>query len=146
MYLFSDVYDIDNETWMRNSPRYESIDGVETDELKKGKYSIINESQQKSNALFPSLIDVASSATITANATCGTTGDGSDETYCRLGNALQCGVCNDIMSEKRHPISYATDSELSTWWQSPTLEQGSEYEHVAITMDLKQVDLIYKSF
>lgn len=136
---FSEIYDIDNDTWMKNSPGYESIDGIETDDLKKGRYSIVNENQQKSNALFPSLIDVAPSATITANATCGTSNIGSDETYCKLGNALQCGVCSDIISDKRHPISYATDNDFSNWWQSPTLEQGSEYEHVSITMDLKQV-------
>lgn len=37
-----------------------------------------------------------------------------------------------------HPITNAIDGSHS-WWQSPTLAQGKEYEFVTIDIDLKQV-------
>jgi hypothetical protein len=39
---------------------------------------------------------------------------------------------------KRHPIRYAIDGS-NRWWQSPTLQNGRQYEWVTITIDLKQV-------
>lgn len=52
-----------------------------------------------------------------------------------------CGVC-DLHSQdphKRHPVHYAIDG-TNRWWQSPTKQMGAEYEKVAITLDLRQVN------
>ena len=92
--------------------------------------------------LFPSVFNLATRATIRANATCGSTGP---EVYCKLVEhvqmrAPQCGVCdsNSPDHEKRHPITHAIDG-TPRWWQSPSLQNGPQYEWVTITLDLKQV-------
>jgi hypothetical protein len=38
----------------------------------------------------------------------------------------------------QHPITNAIDGTHS-WWQSPSLAMGKEYEYVTIDIDLKQV-------
>ncbi|XP_046402924.1 laminin subunit alpha-1-like [Ischnura elegans] len=93
--------------------------------------------------LFPSVVNLAASAEITCNATCGLRGQ---ESYCKLVEHAspmrppQCGVCDKRSSDpsKRHPITNAIDGS-NRWWQSPTLERGRQYEWVTITLDLKQV-------
>ena len=99
--------------------------------------------------LFPLVFNLASRATITVNATCGERGQ---ETYCRLvehvrrrqnQQNIQCGIC-DARSPypgERHPITNAIDGS-NKWWQSPTLNNGAEYNWVTITLDLGQVSLI----
>ena len=95
--------------------------------------------------LFPLVFNLATRATITTNATCGERGP---ETFCRLvehvrrkpKQDIQCGIC-DIRSPyrgERHPINNAIDGS-NKWWQSPTLNNGAEYNWVTITLDLGQV-------
>ncbi|XP_063590781.1 laminin subunit alpha lam-3-like isoform X2 [Penaeus indicus] len=92
--------------------------------------------------LFPHVINLATRARITVNATCGESGL---ELYCKLtehsGNrAPQCGVCDSRspVADRRHPISNAIDG-TNSWWQSPSLAAGRRYEWVTITLDLRQV-------
>lgn len=92
------------------------------------------------SSLYPALFDVAPIAEISANATCGSASYGSEE-FCKLGGSSQCSICSSSGADvlKKHYISYAIDSDATNWWQSPTLEQGSQYEYVTVTLDLRQV-------
>ncbi|XP_072533209.1 laminin subunit alpha-2 isoform X2 [Salminus brasiliensis] len=95
--------------------------------------------------LFPAVLNLASMAKITVNATCG---EKKPEMFCKLvehvpgqpaGNP-QCRVCN-LKSDRpyeRHPIEYAIDG-TNKWWQSPSIKNGMEYHYVTVTLDLKQV-------
>ncbi|XP_058469730.1 laminin subunit alpha-2 isoform X2 [Solea solea] len=93
--------------------------------------------------LFPAVLNLASMADISANATCGTMGP---EAFCKLvehvpGQPIrnaQCRICNDRNPIERHPIEYAIDG-TNRWWQSPSIKNGMEYHSVTITLDLKQV-------
>lgn len=109
-------------------------------------FSILTDTGGGSNGngvgLFPSVFNLATRAAITVNATCGLTGP---EVYCKLVEhvqmrAPQCGVCdaNAPDPDKRHPITHAIDG-TPRWWQSPSLQNGPQYEWVTITLDLKQV-------
>lgn len=53
----------------------------------------------------------------------------------------KCGVCDAHSADvdKRHPIEYAIQHTSEQWWQSPSLDEGKEFEYVTITLDLKQV-------
>ncbi|XP_050712288.1 laminin subunit alpha-1-like isoform X2 [Eriocheir sinensis] len=100
------------------------------------------EDNEANKGLFPHVINLATGAKITTNATCGEDGP---EVYCKLtdhsGNrAPQCGVCDALSPDpsRRHPITNAIDG-TNSWWQSPTLAAGRWYEWVTITIDLKQV-------
>ncbi|XP_064486467.1 laminin subunit alpha lam-3-like [Ornithodoros turicata] len=93
-----------------------------------------------SKGLFPTTFNLAANAGITVNATCGET---APETYCKLVEHIydrepQCSVCDGSSPSKQHPISYAIDGS-NRWWQSPSLQNGKQYEWVTITLDLKQV-------
>ncbi|XP_077409138.1 laminin subunit alpha-2 isoform X2 [Vanacampus margaritifer] len=95
--------------------------------------------------LFPAVLNLASMADITANATCGLSGP---EMFCKLVEHVpgqpvrnpQCRVCNQNSAKpfERHPIEYAIDG-TNRWWQSPSIKNGMEYHYVTITLDLKQV-------
>uniref|UniRef100_A0A8C0AD84 Laminin subunit alpha-2 n=1 Tax=Bos mutus grunniens TaxID=30521 RepID=A0A8C0AD84_BOSMU len=95
--------------------------------------------------LFPAVLNLASSALITTNATCGEKGP---EMYCKLVEHVpgqpvrnpQCRICNQNSSNpyQRHPITNAIDGK-NTWWQSPSIKNGIEYHYVTITLDLQQV-------
>ncbi|KAL7739991.1 hypothetical protein ACLKA6_007498 [Drosophila palustris] len=97
--------------------------------------------------LYPPVFNVAPRAAITVNATCGQNGA---EEYCKLVDAYphrkwakQCGICNAHSSDraKQRPIESLISPGSSfdeSWWQSPTLQGGHEYEYVTITLDLKQ--------
>ncbi|GAB6030676.1 hypothetical protein CHUAL_007531 [Chamberlinius hualienensis] len=90
--------------------------------------------------LFPPTFNLASTASITANATCGEDGE---ETFCKLVEHVrepQCGVCDAKSSNysRRHPITNAIDG-TNQWWQSPSLQNGRQYEWATITLDLHQV-------
>jgi len=96
--------------------------------------------------LFPTVFNLATRAAITVNATCGSSGP---EVYCKLVEhvqmrAPQCGVCdaNSPDHDKRHPITHAIDG-TPRWWQSPSLQNGPQYEWITLTLDLKQVGTIY---
>ena len=82
------------------------------------------------------------------NATCGKY---ESEVFCTLssifaegnGNGAnlsneQCGICDDSKGDKAHTVELAVDGEQS-WWQSPSLQYGSEYHYVTVTVDLKKV-------
>ncbi|ERE84378.1 laminin subunit alpha-1 [Cricetulus griseus] len=88
--------------------------------------------------LFPAILNLATNAHISANATCGEMGP---EMFCKLVEHVpgrpvrhsQCRVCDE-----RHPISHAIDG-TNNWWQSPSIQNGREYHWVTITLDLRQV-------
>uniref|UniRef100_A0A671XJM5 Basement membrane-specific heparan sulfate proteoglycan core protein n=1 Tax=Sparus aurata TaxID=8175 RepID=A0A671XJM5_SPAAU len=92
-----------------------------------------------------SVLNLASMADITANATCGSLGP---EMFCKLVEHVpgqpvrnaQCRICNQKSTKptERHPIDYAIDG-TNRWWQSPSIKNGMEYHYVTITLDLKQV-------
>eukprot|EP00095_Tigriopus_kingsejongensis_P006099 maker-scaffold691_size110934-snap-gene-0.30 protein:Tk06099 transcript:maker-scaffold691_size110934-snap-gene-0.30-mRNA-1 annotation:"unnamed protein product" len=89
--------------------------------------------------LFPSVFNLAEGADVFVNATCG---QYESEVYCTLSGLdkqrEQCGVCDGSKPDKAHHIELALDGE-ETWWQSPSLQYGSEYNFVTITVDLKKV-------
>ncbi|XP_040821585.1 laminin subunit alpha-2 [Ochotona curzoniae] len=95
--------------------------------------------------LFPAVLNLASNALITTNATCGEKGP---EMYCKLVEHVpgqpvrnpQCRICNQNSSNpyQRHPITNAIDGK-NTWWQSPSIKNGIEYHYVTITLDLQQI-------
>uniref|UniRef100_A0A3Q1N3A0 Laminin subunit alpha-2 n=1 Tax=Bos taurus TaxID=9913 RepID=A0A3Q1N3A0_BOVIN len=97
--------------------------------------------------LFPAVLNLASSALITTNATCGEKGP---EMYCKLVEHVpgqpvrnpQCRICNQNSSNpyQRHPITNAIDGK-NTWWQSPSIKNGIEYHYVTITLDLQQIHI-----
>uniref|UniRef100_A0A4W2BS50 Basement membrane-specific heparan sulfate proteoglycan core protein n=1 Tax=Bos indicus x Bos taurus TaxID=30522 RepID=A0A4W2BS50_BOBOX len=101
--------------------------------------------QGQQRGLFPAILNLASNAHISTNATCGEKGP---ETYCKLvehvpGRAMrnaQCRVCDGSSAnpKERHPISNAIDG-TNNWWQSPSIQNGREYHWVTITLDLRQV-------
>uniref|UniRef100_A0AAR2JGC3 Basement membrane-specific heparan sulfate proteoglycan core protein n=1 Tax=Pygocentrus nattereri TaxID=42514 RepID=A0AAR2JGC3_PYGNA len=95
--------------------------------------------------LFPAVLNLASMAKITTNATCG---EKKPEMFCKLVEHVpgqpvrnpQCRVCN-LQSDRpyeRHPIDYAIDG-TNKWWQSPSIKNGMEYHYVTVTLDLQQV-------
>nr|XP_051707390.1 laminin subunit alpha-1 isoform X1 [Oryctolagus cuniculus] len=101
--------------------------------------------QGQQRGLFPAILNLASNAHISTNATCGERGP---EMFCKLvehvpGRPLrnaQCRICdgNSANPKERHPISNAIDG-TNNWWQSPSIQNGREYHWVTITLDLRQV-------
>ncbi|XP_074846691.1 laminin subunit alpha-2 isoform X2 [Carettochelys insculpta] len=95
--------------------------------------------------LFPAVLNLATNAIITTNATCGERGA---EMYCKLVEHVpgqparnpQCRICdqNSRIPHQRHPITNAIDGK-NTWWQSPSIQNGIQYHYVTITLDLRQV-------
>ncbi|XP_060707122.1 laminin subunit alpha-2 isoform X4 [Hemiscyllium ocellatum] len=102
-------------------------------------------SSGQQRGLFPAVLNLASMADITSNATCGQNGS---EMYCKLVEHVpgrpfrnpQCRICdlNSRNPKERHEISNAIDG-TNRWWQSPSIQNGMEYHYVTITLDLKQV-------
>ncbi|XP_078599139.1 laminin subunit alpha-2-like isoform X15 [Branchiostoma floridae x Branchiostoma japonicum] len=98
----------------------------------------------ENGGLFPLIFNLATNAKITSNATCGLNGP---ENYCKLVEHVpgepfpqdpQCSVCDDNDPSLRHPIENAIDG-TNSWWQSPTISQGRQYNWVTITLDLGQI-------
>uniref|UniRef100_A0A665TLL1 Laminin, alpha 1 n=1 Tax=Echeneis naucrates TaxID=173247 RepID=A0A665TLL1_ECHNA len=97
------------------------------------------------NGLFPAILNLASNALISSNATCG---EPAPEVYCKLvehvpGRKIKnphCPKCdaNSILSKERHPIKNAIDG-TNQWWQSPSIKNGRQFHWVTITLDLKQI-------
>uniref|UniRef100_A0A8B9UA09 Laminin subunit alpha-2 n=1 Tax=Anas zonorhyncha TaxID=75864 RepID=A0A8B9UA09_9AVES len=91
------------------------------------------------------LLNLATNALITTNATCGEKGR---EMYCKLVEHVpgqparnpQCRICDQRsrVPHQRHPITNAIDGK-NTWWQSPSIQNGIEYHYVTITLDLQQI-------
>ncbi|XP_056283363.1 laminin subunit alpha-2 isoform X4 [Pseudoliparis swirei] len=102
-------------------------------------------SYARQRGLFPAVLNLASMADISSNATCGVLGP---EMFCKLVEHVpglpvrnpQCRICNQRSTNpiEQHPIEYATDG-TNRWWQSPSIKNGMMYHHVTITLDLKQV-------
>lgn len=93
---------------------------------------------------YPQIFNLASRATVTANATCGETENGP-EVYCKYGGPAaqqqhQCGVCDARSGDpaKTHGPANMVDNVTGTWWQSPSLHNGDQYQYVTVTVDLKQ--------
>uniref|UniRef100_A0A8C5PK68 Laminin subunit alpha-1 n=1 Tax=Leptobrachium leishanense TaxID=445787 RepID=A0A8C5PK68_9ANUR len=95
--------------------------------------------------LFPAILNLASNANITSNATCGEMGP---EMFCKLVEHvpgrpirnLQCRMCDNKSEnpKERHPITNAIDG-TNDWWQSPSIQNGRIYHWITITLDLRQV-------
>ncbi|KAM9332589.1 laminin subunit alpha-1 [Pholidichthys leucotaenia] len=95
--------------------------------------------------LFPAILNLASNAVISSNATCG---DPEPEVYCKLvehvpgqkiknPHCLRCDA-KSVWSKERHPIRNAIDG-TNRWWQSPSIKNGRQFHWITITLDLKQI-------
>ncbi|XP_072324438.1 laminin subunit alpha-1 [Scyliorhinus torazame] len=101
--------------------------------------------QAEQRGLFPAILNLASNAVISTNATCGENGP---EMYCKLvehvpGRPIrnpQCRICdsNSANRKERHPVMSAIDG-TNNWWQSPSIQNGRQYHWITITLDLRQV-------
>ncbi|KAJ8379009.1 hypothetical protein AAFF_G00232380 [Aldrovandia affinis] len=95
--------------------------------------------------LFPAILNLASNAEISTNATCGET---QPEMYCKLVEHVpdrrlpdpQCQMCDShsTNTEEQHPITNAIDG-TNQWWQSPSIKNGHRFHWVTITLDLRQI-------
>jgi hypothetical protein len=54
-----------------------------------------------------------------------------------------CEFCDSSEPDLSHPIINAIDGTHS-FWQSPSLAMGSEYEFITIDIDLGQVRIFFK--
>uniref|UniRef100_A0A8C6UB52 Laminin subunit alpha 2 n=1 Tax=Neogobius melanostomus TaxID=47308 RepID=A0A8C6UB52_9GOBI len=105
-----------------------------------------------SPGLFPAVLNLATMADITANATCGVE---RPEMSCKLVEHVpgqpvrntQCSLCNQQSTKpsEQHPIDFAIDG-TNRWWQSPSIQNGMKYHYVTITLDLNQVNLLINAF
>ncbi|XP_069582155.1 laminin subunit alpha-2 isoform X2 [Ranitomeya imitator] len=106
---------------------------------------LIGCTQAQQRGLFPAVLNLASNAIITVNATCGENGA---EMFCKLVEHVhgqpvrhpQCRTCDQNSLDKtlHYPIAHAINGKKS-WWQSPSIKNGVEYHYVTITLDLQQV-------
>uniref|UniRef100_A0A8C0ES47 Laminin subunit alpha-1 n=1 Tax=Bubo bubo TaxID=30461 RepID=A0A8C0ES47_BUBBB len=113
--------------------------------LASGSGPVVLPALINSQCLFPAILNLASNAHISTNATCGEKGP---EMFCKLvehvpGRPLrnaQCRVCDHHSAnpKEQHPISSAIDG-TNNWWQSPSIQNGRQYHWVTITLDLRQV-------
>uniref|UniRef100_A0AAV2LC06 Laminin subunit alpha-1 n=1 Tax=Knipowitschia caucasica TaxID=637954 RepID=A0AAV2LC06_KNICA len=98
------------------------------------------------SGLFPAILNLASNADISTNATCG---DPHPEMYCKLVEHVlagrrtknpHCPRCDSrsLNVKERHPITNAIDG-TNQWWQSPSIKNGWQFHWVTITLDLKQI-------
>lgn len=100
--------------------------------------------------MFPYILNLATRARISANATCGKEGP---EYFCKLVEHVDlmpqishCDYCNAHAGAGRldqtgapHPVEYAIDGS-NRWWQSPSISNGWEYNYVTLTLDLGLVN------
>ncbi|XP_064026607.1 laminin subunit alpha-3 [Pogoniulus pusillus] len=103
-------------------------------------------------SLHPPYFNLAAAARISATATCGeaAAGGGRPELYCKLvggpaaaplGRAIQgqfCDYCDAADPSRAHPATNAIDGTES-WWQSPPLSRGLQYNEVNVTLELGQL-------
>ncbi|XP_056219655.1 laminin subunit alpha-1 [Seriola aureovittata] len=106
---------------------------------------LMEQTAAQQRGLFPAILNLASNAVISSNATCG---EPEPEVYCKLvehvpGRRIKnphCPKCdaNSILSKERHPITNAIDG-TNQWWQSPSIKNGRQFHWITITLDLKQI-------
>ncbi|GLD72485.1 laminin subunit alpha-1-like protein, partial [Lates japonicus] len=106
---------------------------------------LMEQTAAQQRGLFPAILNLASNAVISSNATCG---DPEPEVYCKLvehvpGRRIKnphCPKCdaNSVLSKERHPITNAIDG-TNQWWQSPSIKNGRQFHWITITLDLKQI-------
>ncbi|XP_035475536.1 laminin subunit alpha-1 isoform X2 [Scophthalmus maximus] len=106
---------------------------------------LMEQTAAQQRGLFPAILNLASNAMISSNATCG---DPEPEVYCKLvehvpGRTIKnphCPKCdaNSVLSKERHPITNAIDG-TNQWWQSPSIKNGQQFHWITITLDLKQI-------
>ncbi|XP_066461637.1 laminin subunit alpha-2 isoform X6 [Eleutherodactylus coqui] len=106
---------------------------------------LVGYTQAQQRGLFPAVLNLASNAIITANATCGENGP---EMFCKLVEHVhgqpvrhpQCRTCDQNSPDRNlhYPIAHAINGKKS-WWQSPSIKNGMEYHYVTITLDLQQI-------
>ncbi|XP_071340289.1 laminin subunit alpha-1 [Trachinotus anak] len=106
---------------------------------------LMEQTAAQQRGLFPAILNLASNAVISSNATCG---EPEPEVYCKLvehvpGRRIKnphCPKCdaNSILSKERHPITNAIDG-TNQWWQSPSIKNGQQFHWITITLDLKQI-------
>ena len=82
---------------------------------------------------------ILAGATITASTTCGQAK--TADFYCKIF-FNDCNYClsSSPNATRRHPIENVIDGRES-YWMSPPLSRGQEYQRVNITIDLHQVRL-----
>lgn len=56
-----------------------------------------------------------------------------------------CNLCDDSNNKTSYPIENAVSGNHS-WWQSPTLALGKQFEYVTINIDLGQVSVDNNNF
>ncbi|KAM6908341.1 laminin subunit alpha-1 [Lycodopsis pacificus] len=106
---------------------------------------LLMETEAQKRGLFPAILNLASNAVISSNATCG---DPGPEVYCKLvehvpgrqiknPHCLRCDA-NSVLTKERHPITNAIDG-TNHWWQSPSIKNGRQFHWITITLDLKQI-------
>ncbi|CAB1439667.1 unnamed protein product [Pleuronectes platessa] len=106
---------------------------------------LMEQTAAQQRGLFPAILNLASNAEISSNATCG---DPEPELYCKLvehvhGRIIKNSHCprcdaNSVLSKERHPITNAIDG-TNQWWQSPSIKNGQQFHWTTITLDLKQI-------
>ncbi|KAM9775357.1 laminin subunit alpha-1 isoform 2-T2 [Syngnathus typhle] len=106
---------------------------------------LMQQTASQQRGLFPAILNLATNAKISSNATCG---EPRAEVYCKLvehvpGRLIKnphCPKCdgNSLLLGERHPITNAIDG-TNRWWQSPSIKNGRQFHWVTITLDLKQV-------
>jgi hypothetical protein len=62
--------------------------------------------------------------------------------YCKPPDASH----TEEISDKAHPAQNAVDGDTTTWWQSPTISRGLNYNRVTLSIDLQQVQDNLKNF
>ena len=96
--------------------------------------------------LTPPYFNLAQGRNITASATCGVP---NSELYCRLTGAtgykeaasrevIQGQLCDYCNPSQDHGPEFAIDGTQS-WWQSPPLSRGMQFNAVNLTIHLGQV-------
>ncbi|KAL2097309.1 hypothetical protein ACEWY4_006516 [Coilia grayii] len=112
----------------------------------------VSTNEISSFSLSPPYFNLASATQISATATCGEDdlGRPRSDLYCKLvggpttgppSQTIQgqfCDHCNSNDPNKAHPVTNAIDGTES-WWQSPPLSRGLEYNEVNVTLDLGQL-------
>ena len=132
-------------------------------EMKVTNQNVIIETQKeildKQNVLIDQLTskptspfnyNIAKNKSINASATCGI---GHMDIWCKIAeydlsrpviNNLdkECNFCTTTDTDRYHPANHANDDDESTWWQSPPISRGLEYNQITLDIDLEEVSFM----